>query len=531
MAGLRSSNPPPRLNKPDSSFTTEAQTESPPSRHAFHKGTVVDSDPATHTAQVQLELNQGTPVCSIMSRVHDPDLRGGEIYLPKPGAKVIVGYTDSNEPFILGYVRESSSSGDLGSGTPGDLMKSSAIPMADPYIGGANDPVNKLGGQDSRREGDAGDAGRGDWLLNSSDGNGLAVLEGGVNIFKAGDLSQILGFKLGDLIRIVAQNFELFTGMGELRVVTENKKSKIEFRGSTEPEDAHPTREQWNIEAGLGGDANLFYLRFIDSDTGAVKAGFTVTKDGDILIEGRTVSERQSSTATSSVKVKQAQTTTVRASDDKTVGLNYTRKASNVQMEASSGISQKAANEYSVTASDIVSTASHTSTEVISGYRVEKDGVFIPGSVPGKTINVTNGNFEVEVGNPLSGGLPLLNSSIRAATYTGDIYLTSAITGSVILSSLLPSQLGTAGPFGIILNSPQVLLGGLGTEVAPFTQPGMAACKFEALLAYVQALHQMLDAHVHPTSVGPSGPPIAPFSPVLTPLAAPIASTMVRIAL
>lgn len=530
MAGLKRRNISRSLVKTDSSLETDRQAEASPSSRSFCRGTVLDSDPATHTARVELDMNKGSPTCSILSRVHDPDLRGGEVYLPKPGARVIVSYTDDNEPFILGYLKEASSSGEPGTNTPGDLMKNSAIPMADPYTGGANDPVNRLGGEDSRREGDAGDAGRGDWLLNSSDGNGLAVLEGGVNIFKAGDLSQILGFKLGDLIRIVAQNFELFTGMGELRVTTENKKSKIEFKGSTEAEDAHPTREQWNIESGLGGDANLFYLRFLDSGSGAVKAGITVTKDGDILIEGRTVSERQSSVSTSSVKVKQAETTTVRASDEKTVGLDYNRKASNINLEASSSISNKAANTFSVTASDVSTTASHLSVETVQGFRPEKDGIAVPGFFAAKTVNVSNGNFELSVGNPLSGGVPLLNSSIKATTYTGDIYLSSDIAGSIVLSSRLPSVLGNAGPAGIILNSPHVHLGGFGEPIAPYF-PGMAACKFEALLAYVEALHAALDSHIHPTSVGPSGPPVAPFTPVLTPFVAPIASTSVRIAL
>jgi hypothetical protein len=529
MAGLKKRNISRSLLKTDSSLETDRQAEASPSSRSFCRGTVLDSDPATHTARVELDMNKGSPTCSILSRVHDPDLRGGEVYLPKPGARVVVSYTDDNEPFILGYLKEASSSGEPGTNTPGDLMKNSAIPMADPYTGGANDPVNRLGGEDSRREGDAGDAGRGDWLLNSSDGNGLAVLEGGVNIFKAGDLSQILGFKLGDLIRIVAQNFELFTGMGELRVTTENKKSKIEFKGSTEAEDAHPTREQWNIEAGLGGDANLFYLRFLDSGSGAVKAGITVTKDGDILIEGRTVSERQSSVSTSSVKVKQAETTTVRASDEKTVGLDYNRKASNINLEASSSISNKAANTFSVTASDVSTTASHLSVETVQGFRPEKDGVAVPGFFAAKTVNVSNGNFELSVGNPLAGGVPLLNSSIKATTYTGDIYLSSDIAGSIVLSSLLPSPIGNTGPAGIILNSPQILLGGIGSSLVPYSGPGMAACKFEALLAYVQALHTALDSHIHPTSVGPSGPPVAPFTPILTPFVAPIASAMVRI--
>lgn len=531
MAGLRKKNIPRTLLKVDSSQEADRQTEAYPSSKAFCKGTVLDSDPATHTARVELDLNKGSPTCSILSRVHDPDLRGGEVYLPKPGARVIVSYTDDNEPFILGYLKEASSSGDPGTNTPGDLMKSAAIPMADPYTGGASDPVNRLGGEDSRREGDAGDAGRGDWLLNSSDGNGLAVLEGGVNIFKAGDLSQILGFKLGDLIRIVAQNFELFTGMGELKVVTENKKSKIEFRGSTEAEDAHPTREDWNIEAGLGGEANLFYLRFLNSANGQVKAGITVTKDGDILLEGRTVSERQSSLGTASVKVKHAETTTIRESDTKTVGLDYNRSASNISLEASSGISQKAANTYSVTASDVSTTVSHVSTETVQGYRVEKDGVAIPGFYAAKTVNVSNGNFELSVGNPLAGGLPVINSSIKATTYVGDIYLSSDVAGSVVLSSFAPSALGNAGTAGIILNSPQVLLGGIGSSLVPYSGPGMAACKFEALLAYIQALHSALDSHIHPTSVGPSGRPVVPFTPVLTPLVAPIASAMVRITL
>ena len=236
-------------------------------------------------------------------------------------------------------------------------------------------------------------------------------------------------------------------------------------------------------------------------------------------------------TSTSSVKVRQAENTTIRASDEKTVGLDYNRKASNINLEASSSISNKAANTFSVTASDVSTTASHISVETVQGFRPEKDGVAVPGFFAAKSVNVVNGNFELSVGNPLSGGVPLTNSSVKATTYVGDIYLSSEISGSIVLSSLAPSSLGNAGPAGIILNSPQILLGGIGSSLVPYSGPGMAACKFEALLAYVQALHSALDSHIHPTSVGPSGPPAAPFTPILTPFVAPIASSMVRIVL
>ena len=369
--------------------------------------------------------------------------------------------------------------------------------------------------------------------MRGSEGNGIGVLEGGVSIFKAGDLSQVLGFKVGDLLRVIAKNFELFTGMGEFRVATDNGKARLEFKGSTEAQKAHPSSADWNVEAGIGGDANLFYLRFLNPGSGKVKAGITITKDGDILLEGRTISEHEGALKTSGKRTRHGNNEQIRGSDTKEVGDTYARTAKTITRMAESGMKDEAGSSYSLNAGDISVNASHASAEFITGYRPEKDGVPIPGKIPGKTFTLSNGNFTVDVGDPTHGGLPATYPCISLKTYTGDIDFTSSLAGSITLNTtLIPSGTGMAGPFGIILNSPMVLLGGAGSPLTPFTNPGMAACKYEALLAYVTALHTALAAHIHPTMMGPSGPSpdlVAALSGVVTPLVLPIMSTTTRI--
>lgn len=508
------------------------KAEQPITAQPFVRGVTGTPNPATHTVMVHVD-GRGEIELPLPSTTHDSDMRGGSVFLPKPGSPVMLGVGPGNEMFIINYIKDGSSSKDNAGLTPGDSIASTSHPMVNPSIGGAQDPVHSLGGTDSRREGDPGDAGPGDWMMRGSDGNGIGVLEGGVNIFKAGDLSQILGFKVGDLLRVVAKNFELFTGMGEFKISTENGKASLEFKGSTEAQKAHPSAADWNIEAGIGGDANLFYLRFLNPGSGKIKAGITITKDGDILLEGRTISEHEGALKTSGKRTRHGNNEQIRNSDTKEVGDTYARTAKTITRKAASGMKDEAGSSYSLNAGDISVNASHASAEFISGYRPEKDGVPVPGQVPGKTFTIANGNFEVDAGNPLNGGLPATYPCISLRTYTGDIDFTSNVAGSITLNTTpVPSATGLAGPFGIVLNSPMVMLGGAGSPLTPFTNPGMAACKYEALLAYVTALHTALAAHIHPTLMGPSSPSpdlIASLTGVVTPLVAPIMSTTTRI--
>jgi len=414
------------------------------------------------------------------------------------------------------------------------VAKTTAVPLAREDLGGAQDPLfSRTGGADYS-EGQGRDAGPGDWLLQAGDGNGLGVFEGGVNIFRASDLAQILGFKLGDLIRVVARNFELFTDMGEFRIVSDNGKASMSFRGATNVREAHPTRENWDIECGLGEAGSLFYLRFLDAGKNVI-AGLNVSPAGDIQIEGRTISEREKAKATAGARSRQEANEIIRGNDTKEIGGAYARKATTVSRSAGSGIQDQSGTKHSISTGDFSVTASHTSTETVSGYRVEKDVTPTPGQVRGKKIEVVNGNFELDVGNPTSAvgslGYPASYPSIKLDVHTGDVLATINQAGSFVVNAVtgVPSTLGKAATFGIVLNAPRVLLGGVPGGLIP-TGPGDPACKYNMLLAYLNQLHLLLDAHTHPSSAGPTGTPAVPFTPSLSGLVTPIASLSVALA-
>ncbi len=512
----------------------------------FFKAQILSVDPATHTCTIQAygsnEERSGVP---IMRSALDPDLRGGQTSLPKPGAIAVCNNCLPGEPpFIIGYLPESSARqaphGETDtSQDPGDAARRSVLTLASTAFG-KDDPLHARTGEASYLEGQGADMAPGDWSVQSTDGNGLGVLEGGVTVFRANDLAQILGFKVGDLIRIVARNFELFTDLGELKLTSEAGKASFSFKGSTELRDANPEKDDWNIECGMGEPGTLFYLRFLGPSK-KVLAGLTVSPAGDIAIEGNSIVERSSSGAEGGAQAKASSNLLIKGSDTKDVGADHARSATNFTRTAGSAIKDTSQTKHTTVTGDHLLSASHTSQETISGFRLEKDMPMIQGGVTGKKIDVVNGNYKVQVGSPASNIpspiYPKSHPSIIHTVHTGDILNTISTMGSFIVSATAVGAIrGVAFPYSIVLNSPRVLLGGPGatgplTTDIPIPAPaGAPACKFDMLLLYLNKLHTKLDTHIHKSSSGPTDPPLVPFTLELAPLAAAIASLTVSIA-
>jgi hypothetical protein len=524
-----------------SSRQENAPTQDRSGYRGLLRARVLSCNPATHTVDVQVIGSAGAiPNVPIMRSSLDPDMRGGSIYLPKPGSIAILSADLEGEtPFIIGYLPEGGARqagvGQVDSTTaPGDVAQTTSIPIGRPDISGSQDPMFSRTGEADYKEGHGADLGPGDWSIQASDGNGLGVLEGGVTVLKAGDLSQILGFKLGDLIRIVARNFELLTDLGELKISSDKGRASMSFKGATNVREGHPTRDNWDIECGLGEPGSLFYLRFLDAGKN-VLAGFSISPTGDVTIEGKTISERESATQNSGVKTRQEANEIVRGGDTKEVGGDYARTAVNITQEAGSKTVETSGVSHSISTADLSTTASHQHNETVSGYRLEKDGPPIPGRVTGKKTVVTNGNFEVDVGNPLSAagsvGFPATYPSTKFDVHTGDFLITVNQAGAIVLNAPtgLPSLIPTSGIHGISLNAPRVMLGGIPGQPIPLVA-GSPAAKFDALLVYLQALHLKLDTHFHGSSMGPTSPPAPPdFSATLGPLTAAIASLSVSL--
>lgn len=131
----------------------------------------------------------------------------------------------------------------------------------------------------------------GDVLFNTSSGNMIGILRGGVNMMKTSELCQMLQFYEDDLTRIVSRNFELFTDLGSYAVYNENGKPRLEFKGSTGRNPKYNRRDEnyeFEFQLGsckVGNDTDSFFLTFEYKTEGAETLLFTIGRDGTALLK------------------------------------------------------------------------------------------------------------------------------------------------------------------------------------------------------------------------------------------------------
>jgi len=155
---------------------------------------------------------------------------------------------------------------------------------------GSSDPLYKrdVGLRYNYAGSSFGDLIPGDKVIATREGNAIAVLEGGVNYFKASELCQIIGIKYNDLLRIVSRNFEHFTDFGN--IVIENKDGAVSYviDGGNSLPDVQAGRYRLRVAMGAAGD--MIRIAVLDGNNGEV-ALFHMGSDGVIneLDHGRII--------------------------------------------------------------------------------------------------------------------------------------------------------------------------------------------------------------------------------------------------
>lgn len=244
--------------------------------------TVTSADPATQSISVELYgRDHSLENIPVMSLTQDPDMQGGSVFLPKAGATCVINTNvpEGMLPFCMGFIRaghekkptsadtQTASVASLQTQNPdqgtAELMAGSSTRVLAGSRPAAEDSLNSMGSGSSYAAGNPGENYPGDLLLTGSDGNSVGVLESGVTLFKASDLAQMLGFKYGDLLRIVARNFELLTEFGDLKMSSNGGRSSMKLTAN--PNVFSAQEGNVTIEFSLGEQGKI--LRFVIKDS------------------------------------------------------------------------------------------------------------------------------------------------------------------------------------------------------------------------------------------------------------------------
>ena len=321
----------------------------------------------------------------------------------------------------------------------------------------------------------------GDRIWAGQEGQLLGLLGGGIATMKAGELAQVMASQLRNLVRIVAQNFEILTAAGELKFInnSDDGKTSLSLRlGADEATESSPLQSKFRVRAELGHIAGLVDFAVMDRQGRDV---FSVHVDPD----GRLF---HSATRVTSV-IDQDLVTLIGTDEEHTVGGSRTVTVGKDQVEAIGGSStQEVGGSLAARAgSDMTLSSMHDMQLFCRRFFNQTVTGAIGNQNSAYEVTVNNGHVEFHVGDPVRGDLQASRSSFKVRTTLGNISLQTK-AAKIKLNSPLPRG---------------VVIGGPG--------PGIySAVLYERLRVFMSVFGKLLDLHTHNcTAPGtPSGPPV-----------------------
>jgi hypothetical protein len=268
----------------------------------IHTGEILLVDPKRRSAKVQVEQTGQIIVVPLSPGSRDDDLNlGTREHLPKEGTRVIIGCDARNNYTLLGMAPTTTFEGrydemlvqrrvtGTNPGNPGhlgvttdDLGPTEGFPLEGSSTFGGSDPIyKKLTDESYSYAGNStGDLMPGDHLLTTKDGNAIGVLEGGVALFRASELCQILGIRYNDLLRFVSRNFEHFTDFGTISVKNASGTTSYVIEGAASFGDA--LSKKYGLRIDLGGTGNMMKFTVLNGAGGEVSA-FHMESSGNFV--------------------------------------------------------------------------------------------------------------------------------------------------------------------------------------------------------------------------------------------------------
>lgn len=322
----------------------------------------------------------------------------------------------------------------------------------------------------------------GDWVEMGSMGNLIGVLEGGTTILKASDLAQIIATQAHNMLRLIGKNIKMDTGSGTLDFQTEDGKSTLNlYMGADEETEGSPEVENFRIRCELGTDGELVDFRVTDPKGRSV---YRVHVDPDGRVQKKSRRETH--------VVKEDRRAEVGADDetfvkgDKTThvgGSTDTKTGGDAQHHVGGSHRVYAAKDAAFNAmQNVIMTAA-------GNMRMSATGD-VSGNDPALSMDVSNGDFFLDIGNPVKGDAQTNTSGFSVNTFTGDIDFES-ITGGFNVATYVPNSVNLGGP----------------------TPGAFSAMIYEMFSTFMELFGALIDSHTHaiPSMNGaPTSPPVVP---------------------
>ena len=489
------------------------------------QGTIVAYDSDSDSYTVAVEGASGDPRSSrgpVIPNIPRRKTPGIESVL-NPAVPVVVDFSLRNQPYIVGSLNTNATRPATvqAGGSQIDAGGVSLVPpgevRAGAYFRDAGTPKNMLPG---------------DQYFTSPDGNYISVTRGRINKVFGSNRAQVIVSGMHDAVRVVCENYEHLSSIGELKIQSVSGRSSLSFVGRV---DQKSERDDGTgcFAIDLGDKGQLFRLQVRDpagrtlseqqfSPTGAIKLLATetlntiVAGDRNEEVGGRRLS-----------KIKGNDVTTVDGYKTDTIdGRWKVQVGSSGTFTYGQDLAHVMQNNYNFNA------GGNVTRHVTGGAVLQANPLNVA-----CTDTIANGSHVTYLGYPQHGADPTGKAMVGQRTY---IYNGAVVFGDEVLSetkvTLKPPRTSIFSAFCINTPKPDSIgLGGLTATAAALLggAPPSAvnpAVKFIELSSLLTALLVALDTHTHPvTGVGtPSGVPAVPFSGSISGMIPTIQSTIVK---
>ena len=312
-------------------------------------------------------------------------------------------------------------------------------------------------------------------------GQMTGLLTGGVVMMKANDMAQVIATQARNLLRLVGQNFELYTGAGSLEFVTDEGKTSMVLRAGADSEtESSPDAENYRIRCELGAEGELVDFRVTDGKGRALYRHY-VDPDGRVETEAR----RRTDVIGEDLR------TEIGAGERRAVGGDQVTHVGGSSIETVAGAKGvDAGGGFSVQSGADASVVAMNEMLLAAGKQLQFAATgSVVGTDPAMLFTVANGDVKFDIGRPVAGDAQIRRSGFDVNTLTGKISLGTTL-GKVELN---------AGPGN-------TKIGGMGSY-GPYN-----AVVYEMLQVFMNLFGNLIDTHTHavPSIVAVTGPPLIP---------------------